>query len=205
MIDVLHTQRILACSGFDPKGLDGHWGAKTQAAQELFDKQFAKTARDLGTFDPRSEACIHTLLPVAQVACRKFLLADPKDQYIIKILSGTRTYAEQAALFNQRPVVTRAPAGYSNHNFGIAWDIGIFVRGEYYDGSDRDPARARAEEQAYINQRLVTRLSVPEIEWGGDWSSIVDRPHYQLRTGRSVTEIRQWFEQGKPFTGHPFV
>lgn len=203
MLDVLHQQRMLACAGLlDPAGgraLDGRWGPKTQKAQDQFDKFFADTAKDIGSFDPRSEACIHTLLPIAQVAARNFLLLDPKDQFVVKILSGTRTYAEQDALFRQVPQVTRARGGQSNHNFGIAWDIGIFVGGEYYDGSDRDPARARAEEQAYINQRGFTKAQMPMIEWGGDWSSIVDRPHYQLSTGKSTAEVRALFESGRAF------
>lgn len=199
MIDVLHTQRILKVSGFDPKGLDGRWGKNTQIAQEAFDVLFTKTAKEMGAFDPRSEACIHTLIPAAQIAARKFLLLDPKDEFIVKILSGTRTYAEQDRLFNQTPRVTKAKGGQSNHNFGIAWDIGIFVNGEYYDGSDRDPARARAEEQAYINQRNATKSNVPQIEWGGDWTSIVDRPHYQLRTGKTTAQVRALFEAGQPY------
>lgn len=199
-VDALFTQRFLACAGLYTDTLDGRWGRHTQDAQDQFDKMFADLARFMGTFDPRTEANIHSLLPKAQIAARKFLLLDPKDQFVIKILSGTRTYAEQNALFAQtNPRVTKASAGHSNHNFGISWDIGIFVGGEYYDGSDRDPARARAEEQAYINQRNVTKAQIPEIEWGGDWTSIVDRPHYQLRTGKSVDQVRALFEAGKSF------
>lgn len=207
MLDVLFQQRLLSCAGLlDRAGgaaIDGHWGPKTQAAQDRFDVFFAQTAKDLGAFDPRTEGNIHTLLPVAQVAARHLLLT-ARDKFnsagmTVKILSGTRTYAEQDALFSQSPKVTNARGGQSNHNFGIAFDVGVFAGGEYYDGSDKSPARARMEEQAYIDLRAATKASVPEIEWGGDWSSIIDRPHYQLHTGKTVTAIRQLFEAGIAF------
>ncbi len=56
-----------------------------------------------------------------------------------RIISGTRTYEEQNALFRQGrwgnppPIVTNAKGGKSNHNFGIAWDIEIFSEdGRYF-------------------------------------------------------------------------
>lgn len=203
MLDVLFTQRLLACSGFlDPAAgnLDGRWGKITQAAQDAFDASFAETAKKLGAFDPRTEGNLHTLLPAMQVAARSLINAAPKNGRVVKVLSGSRTYAEQDALFAQHPKVTNARGGQSNHNFGIAVDVGIFVNGEYYDGADRDPARARLEEQAYIDLRAATKSAVPQLEWGGDWHSIVDRPHYQLATGgKSLQQVREMFEAGKQF------
>ncbi len=29
------------------------------------------------------------------------------------------------------------------------------------------------------------------LEWGGDWKSIVDNPHFQLKTGKSMAQLRQ--------------
>ena len=37
------------------------------------------------------------------------------------------------------------------------------------------------------------------IEWGGNWSGFVDRPHYQLGTGLKITDVRSRFEEGKPY------
>jgi hypothetical protein len=42
-----------------------------------------------------------------------------------------------------RGTVTGAKGGQSNHNFGIAWDVGIFDRKKYYEGNNKK------EEQAY--------------------------------------------------------
>jgi D-alanyl-D-alanine carboxypeptidase len=34
------------------------------------------------------------------------------------------------------------------------------------------------------------------LEWGGDWTSIIDKPHFQLRTDISLARVRDRFEQG---------
>lgn len=54
--------------------------------------------------------------------------------------SGLRTYEEQNALYAQGRTapgnkVTNAKGGFSNHNFGIAFDIGIFEGAKYLGDS----------------------------------------------------------------------
>ena len=68
------------------------------------------------------------------------------------------------------------------HNFGIAWDIGIF-RGKEYIG---DHALYAKVGKLY-NQ-------VPGITWGGMWKSFVDEPHYQLDKYSSSSAARNAFE-----------
>ena len=94
--------------------------------------------------DSRSLANIATLLPAAQDKAHAFLDAIAASNrlpagWYVSIISGTRTYAEQDVLYQQGrttpgPIVTNAPPGYSNHNFGIAFDLGIFnADGQYLD------------------------------------------------------------------------
>ncbi len=191
--DVLFFQRLMKSIGYYPHELDGDWGSKTQEAADKFIKESDRIIAQYGTFDPRSEACILTLLPKAQEAARSFLIAAKPFKYQVKILSGTRTYAEQNKLFNQRPVVTRARGGQSNHNFGIAFDVGIFDGGKYFTGA------TRAEEQAYIDLRALTKRTGPKLDWGGDWKSIIDRPHYELHTGKSTSQVRALLESGTAY------
>jgi peptidoglycan L-alanyl-D-glutamate endopeptidase CwlK len=136
--------------------------------------------------DPRSAAAIATLLPAAQRAARGLLAALNDGRLgpgvVAKIICGTRTYAEQAALYQQGrgapgPIVTDAPPGYSNHNFGIAFDIGLFRDGAYLADS---PLYAVAGETG----RALG------LEWGGDWTSFPDEPHYQLRTPYTLANAR---------------
>lgn len=129
------------------------------------------------TFDPRTEGHIARLHPKAQEAARRFMAAViPAMQekgVTVKIISGLRTYAEQDALYAQGrtkagPRVTNARGGYSNHNFGIAWDIGLFQGGRYLEDSPL--------------YRVCGKIGREQgLEWGGDWKSIQDEPHFQCR------------------------
>lgn len=123
--------------------------------------------------DERSEKVIATLHPQLHALARKFVLAAAEQGVTIKLISGLRTYAEQDALYAKGrstpgPKVTNARAGYSNHNFGLAFDIGVFSGGKY------QPESPLYKTVAHIGKWLG-------FEWGGDWTSIKDEPHYQLR------------------------
>ena len=48
-----------------------------------------------------------------------------KGKAICRFAYTLRTFAEQDALFNQKPQVTKARAGKSYHNYGLAIDIVI--------------------------------------------------------------------------------
>jgi peptidoglycan L-alanyl-D-glutamate endopeptidase CwlK len=136
--------------------------------------------------DPRSDVAIATLLPAARRAARALLAASNDGRLgpgiVVKVICGTRTYAEQTALYAQGrttpgPLVTDALAGYSNHNFGIAFDVGIFNGGVYLDDSP-----------LYAKVGALGRAQ--SLEWGGDWTSFTDEPHFQLPWSGSLAEAR---------------
>ncbi len=136
------------------------------------------------TFDERTEKNIATLLPKAQQKAREFMAAVKAAGIYAKMISGTRSYEEQDALYAQGRTapgrkVTNAKGGYSNHNFGIAWDIGIFDQhGQYLEES---PIYSQAG-------RIGKELG---LEWGGDWKNFADEPHFQLKTGLTLAEMRE--------------
>src|SRR5262245_52615762 len=81
--------------------------------------------------DSRSEANIATLLPRVRPFARALIERAARQGIIIKVTGGTRSFAEQDELFAQgrtKPgkIVTKARGGFSNHNFGIAFDVTIF-------------------------------------------------------------------------------
>ena len=123
--------------------------------------------------DERSERTIATLLPQVQPLARALIESAAAIGIAIKVISGTRTYDEQNALYEQGRskagrIVTNARGGYSNHNFGVAFDIGVFEGGRYLD-----------ESPAY---KAVGALGLKlGLEWGGNWKTIQDEPHFQLR------------------------
>ena len=196
--DTLYIQRLLKSCGLYTGKLDGSFGPLTAKAEDDFEKAFAAAAKKYGTFDLRTEGVIATLLPAAQIKARQFMNVKPPAGLTVKLLSGTRTYAEQNALYAQGRTskgnrVTNARGGSSNHNFGIAWDVGIFQGGLYYTG------RNAREEKAYADLSKAVKAANLGLEWGGDWKTIVDMPHYQLPTGKTVSAVRALFEAGKTY------
>jgi peptidoglycan L-alanyl-D-glutamate endopeptidase CwlK len=97
--DILFLQRVLKASGFYDGPLDGKWNSAIDEADAKFDAEFARIKSRHGEFDKRSEQNIETLLPAAQIKAREFLSAVPKGKLIYRIISGTRTYDEQNALY----------------------------------------------------------------------------------------------------------
>ncbi|MFX6907595.1 M15 family metallopeptidase, partial [Acinetobacter baumannii] len=84
-------------------------------AEEKFFKKYEAIKKKLGEFDVRTERNIQMMIPEAQVKAREFMNA-VKGPLTYRIISGTRTYDEQNALFAKRPKVTNAKGGQSNHN-----------------------------------------------------------------------------------------
>lgn len=190
--EILFLQRLLKVQGLYIGRLDGSWGAKTDAAVAEYEARANQLASRLGTFDNRSEQNIRTLHLQAQEAARVFLGAFANAEYTVRIISGNRTYAEQNAIYAQgrtKPgkIVSNAKGGQSNHNFAIAWDIGIFVNGKYLP-----------ESPFYKAAATVALAATVGVEWGGHWTK-PDRPHYQLVTGRNISDVRELFESGKPY------
>jgi peptidoglycan L-alanyl-D-glutamate endopeptidase CwlK len=141
--------------------------------------------------DERSEKNIATLKPQVQPLARKLVEQATAQGINVKVISGHRTYAEQDALYAQgrtKPgkIVTKARGGYSNHNFGLAFDIGIFsADGRTYHGEHKDYKRVGA-----IGKALG-------LEWGGDWK-FVDEPHFQYNPkGYSIAEMRERSAKGE--------
>jgi peptidoglycan L-alanyl-D-glutamate endopeptidase CwlK len=193
--DLTEFQRLLKSAGLLKKKIDGVWGPDTDEAAVAFENLYEAIKASEGAFDARSEGCIVTLNPKAQTLARQCLRAIRAGGVDARIISGTRSYREQDKLFRQGrsgypgPIVTNARGGQSNHNFGIAWDIGIFdAKGKYLGDS---PLYKKAA-------TIAMSAGLPHLEWGGDWKTFKDQPHYQFATGLPISEIRARFESGQP-------
>jgi peptidoglycan LD-endopeptidase CwlK len=160
--------------GADGKAGTGTWQAIYNAVLPVKAVKPAKAAAaNTGKVDPRSEKTIATLQPEIQGLARSLVQKAAAAGITIKIISGLRTYAEQDALYAQGRTkpgkkVTNAKGGYSNHNFGLAFDVGVF-KGTAYMPESPDYAKI-----APLGKSLG-------LAWGGDWKNPKDLPHYELR------------------------
>lgn len=144
--------------------------------------------------DERTRKNIDTLLPEARPWAEAHVNAIigsgrlPKG-WTVRIISGNRTWREQDALFAKGRtapgnIVTNARGGQSNHNFGVAWDIGLFDDRGRYVGN-----HSLYSEIGDIGEDLG-------LEWGGRWKSIKDFPHYQVPTGMTTAQMRAVVQRG---------
>lgn len=134
---------------------------------------------------------ITALHPRLQSLCRKLIEAC-KIRGIDLIVTSTLRDAEyQASIYEQGrtksgPIVTNAKY-IGPHGFGLAFDVVPVVNGKAVWGNNT-LWKIIGEE----GKRLG-------LEWGGDWKSIVDKPHFQLTEGLSGADLRtgkrpSWWE-----------
>ncbi|OMD29157.1 hypothetical protein BJP48_18880 [Paenibacillus odorifer] len=111
----------------------------------------------------------------------------------ILITQGLRTIAEQNALYEQgrsKPgaIVTNARGGYSYHNFGLAIDFALLLP----DGKqvswniDRDGNGDKVTDWSEV----VQEAKALGFEWGGDFDSFKDYPHFQITFGLTTSQLR---------------
>jgi peptidoglycan LD-endopeptidase CwlK len=150
----------------------------------------------LGRFDKRSEGSILTLHLRTQTLARRFLRCVHDAGFEVRIISGTRSYAEQSKLYaqghhgNPGPIVTEADGGQSNHNFGIAWDIGVFKGTEY---------KPESPNYGKVAKLALAAAELQGLEWDGNWRKLKDQPHYEIGNGLPIEEVRRRFEAGTAY------
>lgn len=136
--------------------------------------------------DKRSSDALETLRPKARpwFAALHGKLNEYASAHglTVRITSGNRTWAEQDALYAQGrskpgPRVTNARGGQSNHNYGIAVDVTLFR------GTEPVWESPHYKKLGAIGQAIG-------LEWGGAWTSIKDEPHFQIRVGKTVAQLR---------------
>jgi peptidoglycan L-alanyl-D-glutamate endopeptidase CwlK len=145
------------------------------------------------TFDERTEKNLATLHPKMQVKVRAFLseaIRAMEDVGVtLKVISGTRTYAEQDALYAKGrtkpgPKVTNAKGGYSNHNFGVAMDVALFNGKDYLEDSP-----------LYLSLGPIGEKY--GLSWGGRWKSMKDYPHFEYPHGLTMAQMRERMNKGQ--------
>ncbi len=182
--------RIQQSLGLTADGIPGPRTAQAVAAKLGIDTLTSTAPTPIAAgIDPRSEANIATLRKDAQAKARVWLLKCLEAGINVKIITGTRTYKEQAELHAKGrttagPKVTNAPAGYSWHNFGVAWDFVVF------------DANSQPQWESPLMERCGRIAEFLGLEWGGSWTSFQDVPHIQLKPACTLAEARQRVKEG---------
>ncbi|KAF6658852.1 M15 family metallopeptidase [Paenibacillus polymyxa] len=111
----------------------------------------------------------------------------------IVITQGLRTIDEQNGLYTQgrtKPgqIVTNARGGYSYHNFGVAIDFALLLP----DGKNVSWDMKRDGDGDGIADwdEVVAEAKRIGWNWGGDWRSFKDYPHFEMTFGLSTADYR---------------
>ncbi len=149
--------------------------------------------RTLSQIKEKSAARLSRLHPVVLAAATALIERCYKRNIPILITQGLRTIAEQDALYAQgrtKPgaVVTNARGGYSYHNYGLAVDFALLLP----NGSSVSWDMFRDGNNNLIAdwQEVVQEAKALGFEWGGEWASFKDYPHFQMTFGLTLTQLR---------------
>jgi hypothetical protein len=127
--------------------------------------------------DPRSEGTLALVNPTLANLVRAAQDALTPQNIFMCVYNGLRTAAQQNALYAQGrtdpgQVVTKAQAGQSNHNYGLAVDIVPYVSGQ--------SGALNWTVNSPQFQAMVTALKAQGLVYGGDWKTFPDNDHFQL-------------------------
>jgi peptidoglycan LD-endopeptidase CwlK len=110
----------------------------------------------------------------------------------IRIVQGLRTFAEQDALYKQKPKVTNAKAGQSYHNYGLAIDFALLIDKDgngSYETLSWDTLKDFDKDGLPDWKEVVKVFTDAGYEWGGAWSTFKDAPHLEKRFGLHWKEL----------------
>lgn len=115
----------------------------------------------------------------------------------LRVGQGLRTIAEQDALYAQGRttpgmIVTNAKGGRSLHNYGLAIDILEVKDGKaiWHEGNSKEMLAISSIGKSYT------------FEWGGDWTSIKDYPHFQRDYGYTWKQLLDKINNGDTENGY---
>jgi peptidoglycan L-alanyl-D-glutamate endopeptidase CwlK len=119
----------------------------------------------------------------------------------MRIVQGLRTFAEQDALFAQRPKVTQARGGQSLHNYGVAIDFALIID---------DKVVSWDLKKDWDGDKIADWMEVVGVfrragwEWGGTWK-FTDNPHFQKTFGHTWQQLLVKYNDNDFIAGTTYV
>lgn len=131
----------------------------------------------------------------------------------IRVTQGLRTIEEQDALYAQgrsKPgkIVTNARGGSSFHNYGLAIDFALI-----YDTDGNGTYETIKWDTKFDGDcdghpdwmEVVEVFKAAGYEWGGDWISLKDYPHFQRAFGWTWRGLLESYKKGQFIEGTKYV
>ncbi|WP_255493764.1 M15 family metallopeptidase [Myroides sp. WP-1] len=147
------------------------------------------------TGDAATDNKIQSLHPAIRMKATNFMKEANSESKntLIRIAQGIRTFDEQNDLYakgrtTEGSKVTNAKGGYSNHNFGLAFDIVGITNGKVDYDLDWNSLSTMGKSHGF--------------EWGGDWKKFKDKPHFQNMFGNSIQSLRNKYNSGNRENGY---
>ena len=126
------------------------------------------------TWDPITSLRISKLDKRIQKPTQEFINDAYSQNIKLRLIQGLRTFDEQNDLYAQGRTksgkkVTNAKGGQSYHNYGLAVDVAPIENGEINWNGDWNKIGKIGMQHGF--------------EWGGNFHSIKDKPHFQMTFG----------------------
>lgn len=172
---------------FKYPSITGYFGEVTKAAVIAFQKSVGLLSDGIAgqtTLDAISNAIKNIdvsfgLKPLVFREAKKLIAIMEAVKEPIRIVEGFRSFEKQQEYYDQgrtKPgnIITNAKAGESLHNYGVAFDVIFTEKG--YNG----------------NWELLGKVGKAlGFEWGGDFTGIVDKPHFEMKLSYTLDDFKQ--------------
>lgn len=141
-----------------------HQGMVEARKRSFFQRFKRKPKTSMGQVDPALQAKLSAIYELMEV-----------EGYDMRLVEGYRSPERQAQLVANGGGVTQVGPGRSCHQYGLAVDSAIFVKGKA-SWNMNDPVVRRG----YM--RYGELAVAAGLQWGGNWTSFKDYPHVEMRS-----------------------
>lgn len=149
--------------------------------------------------DPVSLARLDTLHPKIKGFAKAVFEEAWRQGIKARCSCAMRTPKEQQELWNKGrvdkgPIVTWAKPYFSFHNYGLAFDFCILDEKGAVDWDGRKDLNKNGKADAMEIIQIAKSFG---FEWGGDWKSKKDFPHFQMTFGQKCETLLKNCRAGK--------